>query len=81
MSEQAPERAHVLTMTVSADTVEDLARELNTLADWLLMGKVTTGVSGGPHSGAIYSYVVNPGQTHDAYFEQVNRWLEQRRAA
>ena len=81
MSEHAPERAHVLTMTVSADTVEDLARELKTLVDRLLMDKLTTGVSGGPNSGTIYSYKITPEQTHDVYFDQVNKCLESRRAA
>jgi hypothetical protein len=81
MSVQTPERAHVLTMTVSADTVDDLARELNTLADRLLMDKLTTGVSGGPNSGTIYSYKIRPEQTHGVYFDQVNKWLQNRSAA
>jgi hypothetical protein len=63
MSEQAPERAHVLVTTVSADTVEDLAAEPHAFGERLLQGKFTTGVFGGPSSGAIYSYKVRPEQT------------------
>ncbi|MCD4659426.1 MULTISPECIES: hypothetical protein [Agrobacterium] len=81
MSDQAPERAHVLVMTLSADTAEELAAELSRFGDLILQGKVTTGVMGGPASGSTYSYTVRPEQTHDVYFAAVAKWLEERRAA
>lgn len=81
MIESAPERAHVLVMTLSADTVDDLAAELCRFGDLILQGKITTGVMGGPASGATYSYKVRPEQTHDVYFAEVAKWLEERRTA
>jgi hypothetical protein len=75
----APERAHVLVSAISADTVDDLARELHWMADRLLRAQVSTGITGGPASGSIYSYKVTPEQTHDVYFADVDRWLRERR--
>lgn len=79
MTDQGPQRAHVLVMTLSADTADELAAELRRFADLILMGKVTTGATGGPASGSTYSYTVRPEQTHDKYFEEVKLWLERRR--
>ena len=81
MESGGPERAHVLIAKFGANTVDQLADELRTFADRLLMGMVTTGVSGSPTAGAIYSYKVRPEQTHDVYLSAVEAWLEERRAA
>lgn len=81
MENGGPERAHVLVAKFSADTIDQLADELRGFVDRLLMGLATTGVSGGPTAGSIYSYKVRPDQTHDVYFTAVEAWLEERRAA
>ncbi|MGO7115588.1 hypothetical protein ACCS79_03650 [Rhizobium johnstonii] len=79
MSNQAPERAHVLVMTLAADTADELAAELRRFGDLILQGEVTTGVMGGPASSATYSYRVRPQQTHDVYFANVSQWIADRR--
>lgn len=79
MSDQGPQRAHVLVMTLSADTADELAAELSRFGDLILQGKVTTGVMGGPASGSTYSYTVRPEQNHDKYFEEVKLWIERHR--
>lgn len=76
-----PNRAHSLVAAVDADTDEDLARELERMAEGIRRGEVTVGVSGSPWAGAIYSYRVRPEQTHDAYFTAVNIWLQNREGA
>jgi hypothetical protein len=76
---EAPERAHVLIAKVGADTAERLADELRFMADQIDREQLSTGCSGSPSGGAIYSYKIRPEQTHDAYFEQVETWLAQQK--
>lgn len=73
--DEAPQRAHVLIAKFGADTAERLADELRYMADQIDREQVTTGCSGSPSAGTIYSYKIRPEQTHDAYFEQVEAWL------
>ena len=75
-----PERRHKLIAVVEADTVQDLADRLENMARDIARGELTQGVSGGGTSGAIYSYKVNPEQTHDAYFKQIEEHLRERDA-
>ena len=77
---EAPERAHVLIAKFGADTAERLADELRFMADQIDREQLSTGCSGSPSGGAIYSYKVRPEQTHDAYFEQIEVWLAKRKA-
>lgn len=79
-SDRKPKRAHELIATFGADTCDGLADELERFADYLRRGQVTAGVSGGPSSGAIYSYSHDPAMTHNAYFEAVKEWLAARAA-
>jgi hypothetical protein len=37
--------------------------------------QLTVGVSGGPHSGAIYELLTDPTQTHERYFREVQEYL------
>ena len=80
MSTEAPERAHTLIVSIGADTAADLANELRHFADRIDRDDITQGCIGGPVAGSIYSYKVAPEQTHDAYFQQVNTWLAERKA-
>lgn len=80
MSETTIERMHVLIAKIGADSERDLANELRMMADRIDRKELTTGVSGGPSGGAIYSYKVYPEQTHDVYFAQINERLEAERA-
>lgn len=74
----SPERAHVLIAKVSADSAERLADELRFLADQIDRNQLTTGCSGSSSGSSIYSHKVNPEQTHDRYFQQLNAWLEEK---
>lgn len=71
----APERAHVLISKISADTAYCLANELRFLADQIERKALTTGCNGSPSGGAIYSYKIRPEQTHDVYFQEVEKYL------
>ena len=75
-----PERAHTLIAKIGADTRRDMVRELLFLADRIERNELSKGCSGGPSGGAIYSYHTNPAQTHDAYFAQIEVWLEREKA-
>ena len=70
------ERAHTLIAKFRADTRETLADELRMFADSLDRDQVSVGIVSGPSGGAIYSYRVQPDQTHDRYFEQINAMLK-----
>lgn len=76
---EAPERAHVLIAKFGADTPERLADELRFMADQIDREKLSTGCSGSPSGGAIYSYKIRPEQTHDVYFAQIEDWLAERK--
>lgn len=76
-----PERAHKLIMVVEADSARALASFLFNMSNQIDRGEITTGVSGGYDSGAIYSYKVNPDQTHDAYFQELETYLASLRTA
>lgn len=65
-----PERAHTIVAKAGADSARDLAYELRRLAEMIERGELTTGCSGSPSGGAVYSYRVSP-MTHDAYFEAI----------
>jgi hypothetical protein len=76
---EAPERSHVLIAKFGADTAERLADELRVMADQIDREKLSTGCSGSPSGGAIYSYKIRPEQTHDVYFAQIEDWLAERK--
>lgn len=74
----APQRAHTLVLVMGADTQERLADDLEHMANDIRRGQLTVGCYGSPGAGATYSYRVQPEQTHDLYFQQVDAWLAER---
>lgn len=76
MNSKAPRRAVVLTAIVDGDTREDVSQELERIADRIRRKEVTTGVVGGVSSGTIYEFLENEGPSHEEYFVQVQRYLE-----
>jgi hypothetical protein len=75
-----PERAHTIILKAGADTAEDLARELESLAFDIRCGKLTVGCNGSPSRGSVYSYAQDPTMTHDAYFRALDAHLKGSRA-
>jgi len=73
---QAPVRAVRLTLRIEADTRNDLVSALMNFATQVDREEVTTGVSGGSNSGWVYELLVDPTQTHEAYFQQLDAYLE-----
>jgi len=78
---RGPERKHTIILKAGGDTLRDLASELRALADRLDRDELTVGTSGGPSCGSTYSYRVNPHQTHEQYFLEIEDWLESERQA
>jgi hypothetical protein len=76
----APMRAMRLTLKMEADDADELACALRNMAAQIERGELTVGVSGGPHSGAIYELLTDPKQTHENYFRQVQEYLREKRA-
>jgi hypothetical protein len=70
-----PVRALRLTLKLEADDRRELACALRNMADQVEREELTAGVSGGPHSGAIYELLTDPTQTHERYFREVQEYL------
>lgn len=77
----APMRAVRLTLKLEADDRRELACALRNMADQVEREQLTVGVSGGPHSGAIYELLTDPTQTHERYFREVQEYLRAGKAA
>ena len=73
-----PTRAICLTMKIEADTRDDLVSALMNFATQIDREEITTGVSGGYDSGYIYELLVDPTQTHEAYFQQLHAYLKEK---
>lgn len=71
----APQRACRLILEMQADTAEELASALHNFAHLIDRGEVSTGVSGGPHSGAIYELHLGTEPSHNEYFNRVAVYL------
>lgn len=78
---QAPHRAYRLTLKLEADTLDDLGSALMNMSHQVERGELTVGVSGGPSSGAIYELLHDPAQTHELYFAEVRKYLDERAAS
>lgn len=76
----AIERAHTVIISAQGDSAEELADMLHSLAHDLERGQMTVGVIGGSSAGAMYSYRINPEQTHDRYFQQIGEQLKAEKA-
>lgn len=74
-------RAHTLICVVEGDQKEDVVHRLHEMAAALHRNELTTGISGGSHSGTIYQYLHNPNMTHDAYFAEIERRIKAGEAA
>lgn len=75
-----PQRAHVFSAEIQADTVRDLVFGLRAWASEIERGQLSTGVTGGPSWGGVYSYKHDAAVTHESYFACVDAYLEQCRA-
>lgn len=80
-SVRPPMRALRLTLKLEADDRRELAYALRNMADQVEREELTVGVSGSPHSGAIYELLADPTQTHERYFRDVQEYLRAARAA
>lgn len=80
MTEQL-RRGHSLACIVEGDDKQELIHRLHQLAAAIDRDELTTGVSGGSHSSAIYQYIHDPAMTHDAYFAEVERRIKAKEAA
>ena len=74
-SQVPPMRALRLTLKLEADDRREMAWALRNMADQIEREQLTVGVSGGPHSGAIYELLADPTQTHERYFREVQEYL------
>lgn len=70
-----PMRAFRLTLKLEADDRREMVCALRAMADQVEREELTVGVSGSPHSGAIYELLTDPTQTHERYFQQVQEYL------
>ena len=76
----APERKYIVGITVGADSWEDILRRLEELLIYMeRRGEGIDMVSGGSRSNVIAVQKVNENQTHEKYFEQLNKFLEENR--
>lgn len=81
MAIEPPKRACRLHLDLQADTPEAMESALRNIGLRLLMGELTTGVSGGYNSGYQYVYEQRDGPSHDEYVAQLNAWLAARKGA
>lgn len=65
-----PKRRHELTLTIGADTFDDLVMALEHVTREL-DDTGNNSVTGGPSWGGYWTHVVRPEQTHARYFEQI----------
>lgn len=77
---KAPERACRLQLDLQADTRDEVVRALEGIATSIDRGEISTGCSGGVHSGWTYEYVERAGPTHEEYHEQLKAYLAAKRA-
>jgi hypothetical protein len=68
-----PKRRHELTLTIGADTFDDLVMALEHVTREL-DDTGNNSVTGGPSWGGHWEHLVRPEQTHDRYFEQIEAW-------
>lgn len=76
-----PRRAFTLTFEIGADTRDDLVHALHNFAEQIARDEVSRGCWGSPSNGAAYELLVDESQTHDKYFEAINKYLERKSPA
>lgn len=73
----APVRAVRLQLDLQGDTPADVVNALEELARRVYGGELSAhGVSGGYHSGYIYSYDAATTPTHDDYVAAITAWAQ-----
>lgn len=77
-----PHRAHEVDLHISADSMDDLQRELEIIATKVERGEFSTwGVSGGYGAGHRYEHRHDPEMTHDRWAEENEAYCKAIRAA
>lgn len=77
---KAPERACRLQLDIQADTRDEMVQAIEYIATAIDRGEMSTGCSGGVHSGWTYEYVERAGPTYEEYHEQLKAYLAAKRA-
>lgn len=77
---KAPERACRLQLDIQADTRDEMVQAIEYIATAIDRGEMSTGCSGGVHSGWTYEYVERAGPTHEEYHQQLKAYLAAKRA-
>ena len=71
-------RHHEVAIRIGADTWDDLLQALEQLRfDLSVDGPGRKIISGGYNYGMIFIDETNESATHDSYFEEVEKWLEE----
>lgn len=71
-----PKRAYVLTLSIGADSRDDLIGALQQLEYEIAAKKLTDGVTGGYSWGGSYKLEADETMTHDRYVSELNAYLE-----
>lgn len=77
---KVPERACRLQLDIQADTRDEMVRALEGIATAIDRREMSTGCSGGVHSGWTYAYVENDGPSHEEYQQQLKAYVAATRA-
>jgi hypothetical protein len=72
-----PKRAVSLICSIGADTPDDMAHALRNMAAAIDRKELTRGCWGSPSDGAIYEYTEKDHPTHDEYFAELRRYLDE----
>lgn len=75
---ETPSRKHVLAMKIGADTFEGLMHALEQIIIELDENG-NNSVTGGASWGGYYVHVVDPDQTREGYFADIEKYLEAKR--
>ena len=79
--EKKLERKIVFAAKFGADSWDDLVHELEQIIFELRTKQETIAdnscITGGYGCGGTYAYKINPSQTHDNYFVEINEWLDE----
>lgn len=73
-----PVRAYRLTLQLGADSKKDLVSALEHIASQIEQNEMTTGTWGSPSSGCNYELLIEPNQTHEKYFEDLQLYLKEK---
>lgn len=77
---KTPQRACRLQLDIQADTRDEMVRALEGIATAIDRREMSTGCSGGVHSGWTYEYVEADGPSHEEYQQQLKAYVAATRA-